>query len=128
MGKIKFNIEYDLGHTSSSRLWSYLQSDTGLESWFADRVEQDGKSFTFHWGDATQVASLVSMRRDVYVRYHWNDDTDRSFFEMRISKSELTDMTTLTITDHADDAEDQDELTDLWDQQIDNLKRTLGIN
>ena len=37
-------------------------------------------------------------------------------------------MTTLTITDYADDADDQDELTDLWDHQIDNLKRTLGIN
>ena len=128
MGNIKFNIEYDLGHTAPSRLWSHLQSDTGLESWFADRVDQNGKRFTFYWGDSSQEAALVSMRRDVYVRYHWNDDTERSFFEMRISKSELTDMTTLTITDYADDADDQDELTDLWDHQIDNLKRTLGIN
>lgn len=127
MAKIKFNIEYSLGHVAPSRVWSHLQTSAGLESWFADRVEQDGKLFTFHWGDASQQASLVSMRRDVYVRYKWNDDNEKTFFEMRISKSELTDETTLSVTDNAVDDDDRDELSDLWDQQVENLKRILGV-
>jgi len=128
MPKTKFNLEYSLGHTSPSRLWNHLHTDAGLESWFADRVEQDGKQFTFHWGEASQRASLVSLRRDVYVRYRWNDDQERTFFEMRISKSELTDETTLSVTDYADNDDDQEELTDLWNQQVDNLKRSLGVS
>ena len=70
----------------------------------------------------------MSLRRDVYVRYRWNDDQERTFFEMRISKSELTDETTLSVTDYADNDDDQKELTDLWDQQVDNLKRSLGVS
>ncbi len=128
MAKTKFNLEYALGRTAPSRVWGHLNSASGLEGWFADQVDQDGKLFTFHWGNSSQQASLVSMRRDVYVRYRWNDDQERTFFEMRISKSELTDETTLSVTDYADDQDDQDELTDLWDQQVDNLKRTLGVS
>ena len=128
MAKKKFSIEYALGHTSPSRLWNHLQSETGLEGWFADRVDQEEKDYTFYWGEAQQQASLISMRRDVYVRYRWWDDEPHAFFEMRISKSELTDVTTLTITDFASDTDEQDELTDLWDQQVDSLKRTMGIN
>jgi hypothetical protein len=128
MAKKKFTVEYSLGHTAPSRLWNHLQSDTGLEGWFADRVELDEKDYTFYWGEAEQHASLISMRRDVYVRYRWWDDEPHAFFEMRIIKSELTDETTLIITDFASDPDDQDELIDLWDQQIENLKRILGVN
>ena len=128
MGKTKFTLEYALGHAAPSRLWNYLQTSSGLGEWFADSVEQDGKQYTFSWGDAVQQAALVSMRRDVYVRFHWNDDPERTYFEMRLSRSELTDETTLTVTDHAEDSDDQDELTDLWNQQVDSLKRILGIN
>ena len=128
MAKKKFTVEYSLGHTAPSRLWNHLQSDTGLEGWFADRVELDEKDYTFYWGEAEQHASLISMRRDVYVRYRWWDDEPHAFFEMRITKSELTDETTLIITDFASDPDDQDELIDLWDQQIENWKRILGVN
>lgn len=128
MAKNKFIVEYTLGHTSLGRLWNHLQSDAGLEGWFADRVEQDEKNYTFYWGEAEQHASLISMRRDVYVRYRWCDDEPHTFFEMRIIKSELTDETTLIITDFASDPDDQDELTNLWNQQIENLKRILGVN
>lgn len=128
MAKIKFTIEYAMGHTSASRLWGFLHNVPGLEAWFADRVEQDGKHYVFYWGDAMQEAALVSMRRDVYVRFHWVDDEERTFFEIRIGHSELTDETSLTITDFADDKDDAAELTELWNQQVDNLKRNIGIN
>ena len=117
-----------MGHTAPSRLWNHLQSDAGLEGWFADRVDQSEKEYTFYWGEAEQHASLVSMRRDVYVRYRWSDDETHTFFEMRITRSELTDVTTLSITDFATDDDDKSELTDLWDQQVESLKRLLGVN
>ena len=62
------------------------------------------------------------------LKQEWKGGLPHAFFEMRISKSELTDMTTLIITDFATDNDEQDELTDLWDQQVDSLKRTMGIN
>jgi len=128
MAKNKFCVEYSLGHASPTRVWPYLCQVQGLEAWFADRVDQDGKKFSFHWGDTSQDAALLSMRRDVYVRYRWNTDEPHIFFELRISHGELTDETTLTVTDHAADDDEQDDLTDLWDQQVDKLRRNLGIN
>ena len=57
----------------------------------------------------------------------WLDDEDeKSFFELRISSSELTGATMLVITDFAY----PDEMADcrgLWDHQIETLRRKLGV-
>lgn len=129
MDKEKFTLEYDMRGVSSSLLWQYLSTPQGLEAWFAPVVSQNGKIFTLGWdGGQSQQASLSSFRTGVYIRFHWlAAGHDHSFFEMRIIVSELTGEKALQITDFASPDDDADELRELWDQQIDELKRNLGL-
>ncbi len=128
MAKTKFTIEYDMQGVPVTLLWQYLFMPQGLELWFADEVKQNGKSFSFIWNGVAQEASLISMRNGVYVRFHWKDDGhERTFFEMRIVVSELTDNKTLVITDFAESPDDEQEVREMWDQSVATLKRTLGL-
>ncbi len=129
MAKTKFTIEYDMQGVPVPLLWQYLFMPQGLELWFADEVVQNGKSFTFSWEDSSQEASLVSMRTGGYVRFHWKDDSNRrTFFELRITVSELTGNRTLVVTDFADSPDDEAEMTNVWNHAIDELKRCIGCN
>ena len=49
-----------------------------------------------------------------------------SYFEFRIETSNLTKNVALTIVDFAE-PEDKEDSIMLWDSQIDNLKRLMGI-
>ena len=50
----------------------------------------------------------------------------RAYFEFQIHTHELTGSTSLQITDFAEPDEKRDSI-DLWDTQVEELKRTLGI-
>jgi hypothetical protein len=69
---------------------------------------------------------MVYIRPEVCVRYEWASETDKSYFELRIHTVELTGTVTLEITDFAEPSEKKDAIS-LWDSQIDELKRTLGV-
>jgi len=131
MDKIKYTIEYPMRSVPEAMLWRYISTPQGLESWFADGVSVQGKHYTFSWGTASQQASLVSMRSGVYVRFRWvtSDVADKTgrYFELRITRSELTDAVTLVVTDHADDELDVQEMTTLWNQQVETLRRAMGL-
>ena len=50
MERKKIHLEYLLNATSKSILWSAISTPTGLEGWFADRVQSDDKIVDFFWG------------------------------------------------------------------------------
>lgn len=125
MAKEKFSIEYDMRNTPVSMLWSYISTAYGLREWFADDARQSGKELVLDWNGVEQSVMITAMRTDKYVRFHWAEDQDKSFFELRISQSELTDGTVLTVTDFAEHDE-LDEAKDLWNYQIETLQRLLG--
>ena len=50
MERKKIHLEYLLNATSKSILWAAISTPTGLEGWFADRVQSDDKTVTFFWG------------------------------------------------------------------------------
>lgn len=106
-------------------LWNYIGTTSGLSQWFADDVHQDGKVFTFIWNKSESVANQLAARAGVSVRFRWDESDSKEFFEMKIAVSELTDMTQLTVTDFAY-ADELDESIELWNVQIDRLKRVLG--
>lgn len=107
-------------------LWQYISTPLGLSQWFADDVKQDGRKFIFTWNGVPQEADLLSMRNSLSVKFHWVDDGDeKTFFELKIVVSELTDNKNLIVTDFAD-KDEVDEMTKLWNQSIDNLRRCLG--
>ena len=108
-------------------IWKYIGSSAGLSPWFADRVENIDRTFIFYWGKTEKrIAHLVAQRNGVYVKLRWEDESHATYFEMRIAYNELTREHTLVVTDFADKDEIQDQ-KDLWDSQIENLRRLSGM-
>lgn len=128
MGKEKIKLEYMLKGGTENIIWSIISTPSGLETWFADKVNAKDKVFTFQWGKTeVRTADLISCRTNNFIRFHWQDDEDRkSFFEMKIVYNELTEDLTLEITDWAE-ADEIADLKDLWDSDVEKLKRTSGL-
>ena len=127
MKKEKFHIEYIFDKVSQRSLWNHLTTPPGLSAWFADDVTIDDSLYTFKWNKVEERAQVVSMKPEVSVRYRWEDEEDESaYFEFIIHTIELTGVTSLEITDFSEPSEKSDSIS-LWDTQVDELKRTLGI-
>jgi len=122
----KFELEYNL-NCSPKVLFSRLSTPEGLGEWFADQVNVDGDLFTFFWNSSESKARLSAMKENKMVRFEWlGMDKDSNFFEFRINMEELTNELALIITDFAETEEKEDSIY-LWDSQINDLKRALGI-
>lgn len=123
----KYELEYTL-NCSPKVLFSRLSTPEGLCEWFADNVSVDGDIFTFYWGKSESKARLIAFRENKFVRFEWldSDDPSTNFFEFRINIDELTGSLALIITDFAEPEEKEDAIF-LWDSQITDLKRLLGM-
>lgn len=128
MGKEKIKMEYMLKGGSGNIIWNIISTPSGLETWFADKVTAKEKLYTFRWGKTeVREAEVISCRTNNFIRFHWTDDEDRkSHFELRIVYNELTEDLTLEVTDFAIPGE-EDDIRDLWDSDIDKLKRVSGL-
>ncbi|MDO5571210.1 MAG: START-like domain-containing protein [Bacteroidales bacterium] len=127
MSKEKINIEYTLLTVSPTVLWSYISTPSGLANWFADDVKISGKKFTFIWDKTSQSAEQIGCRTGVFIRFRWDDETDnRIYFEFRILQVELTGDTILEIIDFSE-PDEKDETIELWNLQIESLKRKIGL-
>jgi uncharacterized protein YndB with AHSA1/START domain len=126
MKKEKYHIEYVFGTVSRRSLWNHLTTPPGLASWFADDISVNDNKYIFRWDKQEEEADVVSMKPEMSVRYHWVGEEDSTYFEFCIHTIELTGGTALEITDFAEPDEKQDAI-ELWDSQIIELKRTLGI-
>jgi len=128
MKKEKIHIEYLLKATSRNILWNAISTPIGMEDWFADKVQIKDKTFTFTWGKTEQrAAEMIGTRIHSFVRFHWTDDEDmKSYFEFKMNYNELTGDYVLEITDFVDPEEKSDQY-ELWDSQIDTLKRACGM-
>ena len=128
MKKKKICIEYPLNGTSGTIIWNALGTPHGLETWFADKVEaHTAKQYIFKWDKSEEKsATLLSMRAGNYVRFHWNDEEQGTFFELRIDYNELTESYTLIIIDFAT-PDEADDLKELWDSQVERLRRLCGV-
>jgi hypothetical protein len=125
--KLKFELEYNL-NCSPKVLFSRLCTPEGLGEWFADQVNVDGDLFSFYWNSSESKARLAALKENKLVRFEWvgiEKDEDY-YFEFRINVEELTGDLALMITDFAD-ADEKDDAIYLWDSQINDLKRVLGI-
>ena len=127
MKKEKFHIEYIFDKVSQRSLWNHLTTPPGLSAWFADDVIIDDSLYTFKWDKTEERALVVSMKPETSIRYRWEDEEDESVhFEFIIHSIELTGGTALEITDFSEPADKSDSIS-LWDTQVEELKRTLGI-
>jgi len=122
---MKYELEYPI-HSSINILFDRLSTLSGLSEWFADDVNVDREGvYTFTWEGSQQQATLVSKKKNDHVRFKWLE-SDEEYFEFLIQVDELTNDVSLIVTDFADDEDDKEDAVQLWDLQIDNLKKIIG--
>lgn len=127
MKKEKFHIEYVLDKVSCKCLWSQLTTGMGLSAWFADEVKIRDKRYSFRWNREWQSAIVQEEDPGRVIRFRWEDEEDENaYLEFKIHQVELTGTTALEVTDFAE-ADEKGSAIDLWDTQVANLKRSLGI-
>ena len=120
-------IEYPIRNASISVLWNSVGTALGLSEWFADVVTVAGNEYTFAWDDNEQTAILIDKKPNSFIRFQWAEDMNATaFFEIKISKEAITRGITLVVTDFAN-PDEMDDLKLLWDKQINELKRKIGI-
>ncbi len=126
--KEKIELEYSL-NSASKVLFDHLSTPSGLSHWFADNVNVDGKDFIFIWNDSEERAKVLAKKPGKFIRFQWEEDFDDGedyFFEFKVVRDEITGVSSLLVTDFVE-PDDMDEAIDLWDSQIVELKRFLGI-
>ena len=126
--RYQYELEYTL-NCSPKMIFPRLSTPEGLGEWFADEITAEGNIFTFRWGKTESKALLTSVKENKTVRFEWIDDFEDKatiFFEFRIIVHDLTGDLALLITDFAEPDEKEDAIY-LWDTQINDLKRILGI-
>lgn len=121
----KYQLEYVM-NTSPKLIFPRIGTPSGLAEWFADDVKLDGKIFKFYWDGNVQEAELIHKKTNESARFRWLDEDEDTYFEFSIVRHELTRDIALIVTDFADEDE-KDDAAGLWNKQISQLKRALGI-
>jgi len=123
----KFELEYTM-NCSAKVLFSRLSTPEGLSEWFADNVNVEGDLFTFIWNNSESKARLSALKENKLVRFEWLniEDEEENYFEFKLATDELTGDLALIISDFAEPDEKEDSIY-LWNSQVLDLKRLLGI-
>ena len=122
--KVKFDIEFPI-HSSPAFLYQYLSTPDGLAEWFADNVNSRSDLFTFIWDDSEEEAKRVSYKTNERIRYKWLDEDEDTYFEFRIQVDAITKDVSLIVTAFSDEDE-VEESKMFWENQISELKHTIG--
>lgn len=122
--KIQYTLEYPV-RCSPVILYEFLSTSTGLQEWFAEKVEDKDGLFTFSWNGAAQEAEVLSSEENKSIRFHWVDSPKEEFFEFAIERSEVTNQTILIIQDFAEKRDIKDQSL-LWETQVKDLFHRLG--
>jgi|SRR5450432_1960771 uncharacterized protein YndB with AHSA1/START domain len=119
-----FTLEYPV-KCSASILYDFLSTPAGLQEWFAEKVDERDNVFSFSWNGTTDRAEVLESESEKFIRFHWSKAPQEEFFEFRIEKSEVTNITILVISDFADKKEIKDQSL-LWNYQVKDLFHRLG--
>lgn len=121
---MKYSIEYPV-RCSPTILYEFLSTSSGLQEWFAEKVEDSDQGFNFFWSGHSQHAKVLEKEENKFVRFQWDDSPDDEFFEFSIDKSEITNQTILVIHDFAEKSDLKDARL-LWETQVKDLFHRLG--
>lgn len=127
--KIKYSLEFEI-KSSPKILYNYLSNASGLEEWFADKVNIREGDFIFSWEGSEQRAKIVSKKDNQMIRYKWIDEDrldkdDETYFQFEIVQDEITSDVALIVTDFSN-ADEKEEDTLLWNSQIHTLMHHIG--
>jgi hypothetical protein len=123
----KYESEYTL-NCSPKVLFSRISTPEGLAEWFASDVTVEGDIFTFTWNKTESRARLTAMKDNRFARFEWlnDDDEESNYFEFKIIIEEMSGSLALIVADFAEPDEMEDAIS-LWNAQIEDLRRVLGI-
>ncbi|MCF6181862.1 START-like domain-containing protein [Lutibacter sp.] len=123
--QIKFELEFPI-QASPQMLFQYFATPSGLSEWFADNVNLRGELYTFIWDGVEEKAKVLQEKTNKKIKFTWLEEEDEKiYFEFRIQVDEITKDVSLIITDFAEEGE-IDESKMFWENQIDELKHTIG--
>jgi len=126
--KEKYAIEINL-NASPKLIYPRLSTPSGLSEWFADDVNARGDEFSFIWEGSVQKARVIASKDPKFIRFRWLEDEENKddyFFEFKIEIQEISGNTALIITDFAEPS-DLEDAKSLWESQVGDLKRLLGL-
>ncbi len=122
--KVKYTLEYPV-RCSPGILYGFLSTPSGLQEWFADKVDEEDNVFSFSWSGSAEEAEVMDSEENKFIRFHWVNSPKDEYFELGIEKSEVTNNTILIVTDFADKKEIKDQ-SQLWETQVKDLFYRLG--
>jgi len=125
--KIKYQLEIEV-KSSTKVLFNMISTASGLSEWFADDVNIKEDVWTFFWDKSSEEAKLISTRKGEAMKFQWLEDfeeDEKTYFELAIKVDELTNDVALIITDFAEEDE-LEEAQQLWENQVNDLKKTIG--
>ena len=122
--KVQYTLEYPV-RCSPAILYEFLSTPAGLQEWFADKVDEREGLFSFSWNGSVEKAQVLETELDRFIRFHWLTAPTEEYFEFRIEKSEVTNLTILVIKDFAEKKEVSDQ-AQLWEVQVKDLFHRLG--
>lgn len=122
--KLKYSVEYPV-RCSPSILYEFLSTSSGLQEWFADKVEDLENGFKFIWSGSAEIANILEKEENKFIRFRWESAPDDEYFEFSIEKSEVTNQTILIIHDFAEKRDIKDQSL-LWETQVKDLFHRLG--
>ena len=120
-----FTLEFPV-RCSPNILFEFLSTASGLQEWFADKVDEWENVFSFSWnGGVPDKAELLDQEADKFIRFKWLHSEKNEYFEFRIEKTEISNQTILIIKDFAEKNEIKDQ-SQLWEYQIKELFHRVG--
>lgn len=122
--KVLYTLEYPV-RCSPTILYGFLSTASGLQEWFADKVDDRDGIFTFGWNGTDDKAEVLDKADNSFIRFHWTHAPKTEYFEFRVEKSEVTNQTILIISDFADKKDIKDQ-TQLWEYQVKDLFHRVG--
>ncbi len=122
--KVLYTLEFPV-RCSPAILFEFLSTPTGLQEWFADKVDYRDGVFYFDWNSSEDSAHLLESEVDKFIRFRWDHYSKDEYFEFRIEKTEISNQTILVIKDFAEKKDIKDQ-TQLWGYQVKDLFHRIG--
>jgi len=98
--KLLFTLEFPV-RCSPAILFEFLSTASGLQEWFADRVDEWENVFSFSWNGGTpDKAEILDQEENKFIRFRWLHSEKNEYFEFCIEKTEISNQTVLIIKDH----------------------------
>ncbi|MHA8066420.1 START-like domain-containing protein [Aquirufa sp. ROCK2-A2] len=123
-----FEFEFEI-KSSPKVLYPYLNTASGLQQWFADKVTvQNSQNFSFFWEQENHPAVLIASKSNKFVKFQFQNanQSENSTIELILEVSELSNTTYLKVIDKASNFKTEEDATELWDYLTDKLKEIVG--